>query len=372
MPWWREHIVDPAGGYFEGVDAQGAVIRDERRTTLTQARLLYVFSHAHLLTGDPSMLDAARHGRAFLEARCRDPVNGGWFRAIARGAVIDPVHDAYDHAFVLFALAWHFRATGDAACRTLARDTATFLAQSLGDSLHGGFREECGTGPQPRARHRRQNPHMHLLEAWLAWHAVDSDGPWLDHAHAIVDLFETRFVDRRTGTLIEYFNDDWTPAAGAVGQWREPGHHFEWIWLLHGYHAVAGRAAPMHLAEELWRFAVAHGVERDVAPRSLAFDGVDADGNLVAATKLLMPHTELLKACAARVEALGDEPARALGAAVYAQMRSQYFDAQGVRYLNQLTRDGQPSQDTGPARILYHVFMALSEWDRVAAGAARV
>ena len=38
--------------------------------------------------------------------------DGGWFRAVSvDGATLDNTRDAYDHAFVLFALAWYFRAT---------------------------------------------------------------------------------------------------------------------------------------------------------------------------------------------------------------------------------------------------------------------
>ena len=142
------------------------------------------------------MLAAARHGRAFLEQRCRNHANGGWWRAIdLHLGIIDPVHDAYDHAFVLFALAWHFRATHDDSCKMLARSTCDFMSAQLADHEYGGYFEETGTGPRPPPTHRRQNPHMHLLEAYLAWHAVDPDGPWLGYGAAIIDLFQRRFVD---------------------------------------------------------------------------------------------------------------------------------------------------------------------------------
>ena len=86
-----------------------------------QARLTYVFSHAYLLSGDPAFREAARHGLAFLMRAARAP-DGGWFRAVSvDGATLDNTRDAYDHAFVLFALAWYYRATGDRerdpACR---------------------------------------------------------------------------------------------------------------------------------------------------------------------------------------------------------------------------------------------------------------
>ena len=120
-PFWLARIHDPAGGFFENLDALGAPVATPRRTTLVQARLTYVFSHAYLLSGDPAFGEAARHGLAFLMRAARAP-DGGWFRAVSvDGATLDNTRDAYDHAFVLFALAWYYRATGDAhrdpACR---------------------------------------------------------------------------------------------------------------------------------------------------------------------------------------------------------------------------------------------------------------
>src|SRR5206468_2252430 len=95
-----------------------AVVR--MRSALVQARLTYVFSHAYLLSHDPAYREAARHGLAFLMRASRAP-DGGWFRAVSvDGATLDNTRDAYDHAFVLFALAWYFRATGDASAIQLA------------------------------------------------------------------------------------------------------------------------------------------------------------------------------------------------------------------------------------------------------------
>ena len=61
-PYWAERIVDPRGGYFEGLDASGKVAHAPQRTVLNQARLTYVFSHAAVLGAGPAMLEAACHG----------------------------------------------------------------------------------------------------------------------------------------------------------------------------------------------------------------------------------------------------------------------------------------------------------------------
>ena len=113
-PFWTKRLLDPAGGFLESLDATGTPVASSRRQLLSQARLTYVFSHAYFLGGDPASGEAARHGIAFLMRAARAP-DGGWFRAVSTdGATLDNTRDTYDQAFVLFALAWYFRATGDA------------------------------------------------------------------------------------------------------------------------------------------------------------------------------------------------------------------------------------------------------------------
>ena len=123
---------DPAGGFFENLDALGSAVTNQRRSTLVQARLTYVFSHAYMLSHDPAYREAARHGLAFLMRAARAP-DGGWFRTVSvDGATLDNTRDAYDHAFVLFALAWYFRATGDVSAIQLADATWEFMQQPAG------------------------------------------------------------------------------------------------------------------------------------------------------------------------------------------------------------------------------------------------
>src|SRR2546423_14641297 len=76
-PFWLQRITDPAGGFFEELDAIGSPISRPRRTTLVQARPTYVWSHAYLLNGDPPFGEARRHAAAFLSPPARRPA-GGW------------------------------------------------------------------------------------------------------------------------------------------------------------------------------------------------------------------------------------------------------------------------------------------------------
>jgi len=368
-PWLIEHVCrfwlarthDPAGGFFENLDALSAPIANQRRSTLVQARLTYVFSHAYLLSHDPAYREAARHGLAFLMRAARAP-DGGWFRTVSvDGATLDNTRDAYDHAFVLFALAWYFRATGDVSAIQLADATWEFMQHRLAHPRHGGFLEEFVPGRTEVKLPRRQNPHMHLLEALLALHVATGEKNWLRRAGALIDLFKRRFTDPGTGALIEFFGEDWSPAPGEEGRLREPGHQFEWVWLLREYYRAAHDDSVAPYAERLFAFGTRHGIDQD----GIVLDGVDASGALVAGTKLLWPQTEYLKACVARAEWLNDEKARGAIHAHLALLAKSFMRPDGANWHNQLARDGSPIAPVTPARVLYHLFLGVAEVDRL-------
>src|SRR2546423_1470670 len=352
--FWLARVHDPAGGFFENLDALGAPIANQRRSTLVQARLTYVFSHAYILSHDPAYREAPRHGLAFLMRASRAP-DGGWFRAVSvEGATLDNTRDAYDHAFVLFALAWYFRATGDTSAVQLADATWHFMQQRLADPCRGGVFEEFVPGRAEGKIPRRQNPHMHLLEAVLALHVATGEKNWLRRAGALVDLFKRRFTDPEAGALIEFFTEDWSVMPGVEGSLREPGHQFEWVWLLHEYLRATHDDSIAPYAERLFAFGEKFGIERGDGLARAVFDGVDASGRLVAGTKLLWPPTENIKACVARAEWLSDAAARGAIKTHLALIAKAFMRPDGANWHNQLARDGRPIASVTPARVLYH------------------
>src|SRR5690606_32211788 len=113
----------------------------------------------------------------------------------------------------------------------------------LADPVHGGFFDGGDESWTPRSEPRSQNPHMHLFEALLAWAEADPGGPWLDRADSIRALFDRFFFDAEAGILAEHFDRDWRRASGPAGEVVEPGHHFEWVYLLEEHGRLRRRPA---------------------------------------------------------------------------------------------------------------------------------
>jgi mannose/cellobiose epimerase-like protein (N-acyl-D-glucosamine 2-epimerase family) len=366
-PFWTDTIVDPAGGFFEGLDARGRPLPGIERSMLNQARLTYVFSHAYCLRAEPRFLHAAVHGFRYLQqAATLARTGSGWHRVTALdGSVPDATCDAYDHAFVILAMAWHYRATQNPEALVLADEAYGFLQDRLCDPDHGGFHEAYPFAEGSPKLPRRQNPHMHLLESCLAMVEATGHPVWLERGTALVDLFKQRFLDPHSDTVIEFFAVDWTPAAGSAGERREPGHSFEWVWLLLQYFRHTGDAAVVSYADRLFVAATYFGIDHDDGLGGLVVDAIDANGEIVEGSKLLWPQTEYIKACLARAELRQDAQAGAVALAHIDAMRRHFFRPDGVTWTNQLTRDGVATQDITPARVLYHLFLALAEAVRV-------
>jgi len=366
-PYWASRIVDPDGGFFESLDTQGQPVFSETRRVLSQARLTYAFSHATVLGAGPKTREAADHGFECLRrASGANGANGsfeGWHRSTAgQGVIVDATRDTYDQAFVIFAMAWYHRATGSVQALDLAEQSYKFLESHVADRVHGGFFEEF---PQTGKLPRRQNPHMHLLEATFAMHEATGNAVWIERASSLMALFTDAFVDKGTGALAEYFDMAWNLAEGVPGTLREPGHQFEWVWLLGQFMRQSGRRDLEVHAQRLFAFGTQHGLDTSGPLKGVAFDVVDSQGRVVADTKLVWPQTEYIKACIARFEATGDASYRQQAFAHLDSLRKHFFCDDGANWVNHVTRNGEPLVQQTPARVLYHVFLAGAELIRI-------
>jgi len=264
------------------------------------------------------------------------------------GSVLDATFDLYNQAFALLAYAcghgaldpgggWQARA--HVLVGTLKREFAY---------PQGGFRED-----RDGRRTLRANPHMHLLEAALAWLAIDPSPIWRDLADEIAALCLDRFIDRDTAALREFFASDWTPMPGTPGEVLEPGHHYEWAFLLDRWAKLTDHDRPAAVSA-LIRFADTKGLDRK---RGVVVNAVNPDGSIADAIARLWPQTERLRAYLIdRHE--GDE-AR-LDEAI--ESLSRYLDAPlpGLWYEN-LAADGRFVVEAAPATSLYHIVGAIAE-----------
>ena len=349
LPLWATLGVDADGAFAEALDDEGARVGDFRRARV-QARQAYVYSLASAWGWGLGYAALVERGLARFEATNRREDGLYRTRVTLVGAVLDDTASFYDQAFVLLATATAVEVGLDVerSRRTAAEVQASLRMLAL---PQGGWREPSGPAFQA-------NAHMHLLEAALAWEALEPDGPWTEMADAVVGLARAHFIDDRDGFLREFFGPDWRPAEGDAGRLVEPGHQFEWAWLLTRWGRLRGDLWAIEAAQRL--FAVG---ERGLdATRGVAIDELDDTLQPRSFRARLWPQTEWLKAALILAEAAeGEERKRLTGSAAAALRGLGLYLAPTGLWHDKLGRDGAFEPEPAPASSLYHIVAAYRQ-----------
>ncbi|MGI6851505.1 mannose-1-phosphate guanylyltransferase/mannose-6-phosphate isomerase [Mesorhizobium sp. 1B3] len=362
LPLWSSAGVDEQyGGFHEALGFDATPLHKPKRMR-TMARQIYAFAVAKERgwTGPADRLIA--HGIDFIASKGRTD-QGGWVRTLnIDGSVADPVEDAYDHACVLLALAHAHRAGHPDALR-LGQETFCFLDDHMEDVRLAGFRET-----REGESLRRTNPHMHLLEAFLAWHEVTGERAHLRRAARIVDLFRSYFFDSESWTLGEYFDDSWRPAAGEKGDWTEPGHHFEWASLLVDFADASGQTDIVRFARKLYASAIANGLNRATG---LAYMAVSRQGIPLDRVSRSWPQSEAIKAAIALDGTGGPDLKPEIEARVARLFRWHIDPAPLGLWIDRIDEKGRSVAAEVPASIFYHLVCALTQYLDATAKEAR-
>jgi mannose-6-phosphate isomerase len=284
-PRWAQHGIDAQnGGFIEALEQNGLGLPHPRRARV-HPRQIYAFAQAPALGWRGDAAGIVSRGMEYFTAHYRRA--DGLFRTLVGvdGAILDERALLYDQAFALLGLAAAaaaLDARGEFEPRALALRGA--IESRLG-TADGSLRSEDAADTV-----RESNPHMHLLEACLAWREIGHDAGWADWVRRLVELAVSRFIRKDSGALGESFTGAWQPAPGLAGRIIEPGHQFEWAWLLL-------RCEPLHhsplreTALRLLAIGDQYGVRHGVAVNQLLDDLTVSDANA-----RFWPQTERLKA----------------------------------------------------------------------------
>ncbi|PWI54415.1 hypothetical protein B5K03_09525 [Rhizobium phaseoli] len=355
LPYWGDVGFDHrANAFHECLEFSGEPALAARRRTMVQGRQVYAFAHAAKLGWFPQGIGPAiRAAENMIKLHWSPDNQPGWvFSLHPDGTVADATRDMYTHAFALYGLAWAYTLTSGREFRKIADQTFAFVdscLSSTGDdlSLHNLMNRE-----------RRQNPYMHLFEAALTWYEVTGDSIYIHRADEIFTLFTTRFFQPRTSILVEYFDQAWLPIVGLKGRSFEPGHHFEWVWLLHRYRRQTGRMVSGY-TEPLFSTAFEMGfVDNAIAAE------VQDDATIVSREVRVWPCTEALKAAAAEHEAGREKMAQFTGRLLRILERHFLGQPFAAGWLDHFNSDGSLKAKSVPASTLYHIVLGLAEADR--------
>ncbi|MDE1173277.1 MAG: AGE family epimerase/isomerase [Parvibaculaceae bacterium] len=157
--------------------------------------------------------------------------------------------------------------------------------------------------------------------------------------------------------MLEYFGDDWAPLEARV----EPGHHFEWVWLLHEFERLTGEDQGQVIAS-LMDFGL-----KGVDAEGLAIDEMDAGGHWLVRSRKLWAQTEMLKALIVLAERGAKASEWRIPALVDAIFERFMVPGEAPLWFEAIAEDGQPLRTRMPATTLYHLMLGFMELRRFAA-----
>ena len=284
-PGWNAELALP----YEALSPEHRPLPPQRYRAMACARQLYVFSS---LIGDPAFPAAAERAADLfrsLQSRFHDAEHGGWFYSIdPQGAPLDTRKDLYTHAFIIFACAHYWARVREPIVESALNAALQVVNErfSDGQGLYEASLDQdwssLNSGPL-------QNPLMHLAEAFLATLSVRDDAAVQGALLALADGMQLRFIEPVHNVMLE-------KPRGSVDNWFEPGHQFEWLYLLESSPLL--RHSALHASlDRAFDFAEQVGVN----PQSGAVCGMLApDGTLRDGTQRIWAQAEYLRALTLR------------------------------------------------------------------------
>ena len=247
-PGWNADMALP----YEALDAEHKPLSPQRYRAMACARQLYLFSS--LIGQVPKAEERAAALFRSLQRHFHDAEHGGWFYSIdPQGTPLDQRKDLYTHAFILFACAHYWDKVREPLVESVLNAALEVVAQrfATGDGLYEASLDRdwssLDSGPL-------QNPLMHLAEAFLATLSVREDAAVQNALIELCTAMHKRFIDPRHAVLME-------KPLGAVDNWFEPGHQFEWYFLLQSSPLLRGSTLHASL-ERAFAFTEQRGVDQ--------------------------------------------------------------------------------------------------------------
>jgi cellobiose epimerase len=349
LPYWAENAIDRThGGIIGELGLNGKPVASAERGSLLTSRMLWTFSAAYRLHRDPAHLAIAAWMKVDLMTRFWDHEFGGLYWSVdGEGRPARTRKQVYGIAFGIYALAEHYRATGDRD--SLDRAIALFesIESHAWDTTDGGYFEACSRewvllddwrlSEKDMNEPKSQNTHLHIMEAYTNLLRVWPSDRLRATQRRLLAIMMERILDGRTHHLGLFFDAKWGWRTDHISY----GHDIEAAWLLTEAAEVLGDPVVLQrIQKEAVAIADAtlrEGIDRDGA---VLYEGLP-DGTLTNSDKDWWPQVEGAIGFLNAFDISGDERHLHAALALWEVIERHFIDRSGGEWHRGFTRDMQ-------------------------------
>ena len=278
LPFWMRHTVDREnGGFYGAVDCDLRVKKEAPRTAVINTRILWTFSAAARVLGDPAYRETADWAYDYIVEQFWDKEFGGVYWMLDHlGRPLNIRKQIYAQAFAAYAMAEYFRASGCVEALDWAKRLYRLIEEQSRETEYGGYLEarfrdwtpleDLRLSEKDLNSPKSMNTHLHVLEAYSNLLRVWDDSGLRDSLKRLVEVTMDRIVDHATSHFKMFFENDWTSLTDHVSF----GHDIEGSWLILEAADVLGDVPLIERAREL----AVHMAQ------AVYEQGLDTDGSL--------------------------------------------------------------------------------------------
>ncbi|MGD0891806.1 MAG: AGE family epimerase/isomerase [Terracidiphilus sp.] len=381
LPFWLEYTVDDEFGGFRGHIANDLTI-DPRaaKGLILNARILWTFSKAFSVYGDPAYLETARRAYEYLVRFFWDNEFGGVYWLVDHlGHPIDTKKRVYAQAFTIYALAEYYHAVGDAQILARALDVMEVMESSAHDAEHGGYfetyernwtlAEDQRLSDVDQDEKKSLNTNLHVLEAYTTLLRNHEHPVARVRLRELLMVFLDHIINPKTHHFHLFFDEQWHPQSDKISF----GHDIEGSWLLCEAADVLGDEA---LTDRVHSAALAMA-------QTVHDEGLDADGGLfyeaaptgiIDSDKHWWPQAEAVVGFLNGYQLSGKQHFLCAAERSWAFIQSHIVDHEFGEWFWLVSKDGVPDPQrdkVGPWKCPYHnsrtCFEVMERLDRLAA-----
>lgn len=258
LPWWIEHDVDEEhGGFYGAVTNDNAPVPHATRFITLNARLVWTFSAAYRVMGNPEYKKMAdRAYNYFIKYFWDDEYNAANNRVDEFGDPVSKQRYIYGEAFAIYGLSEYARAMGCNEALEYARKLVASLEKHVYDPVYKGYFESCKPDwthdPWTRGVNRlptdekTMNNHLHLIEAYTCLLRTDKSDFMQNKVREHLYVMLNKIVDHDIHHYFYFQARDWKPTTQEISF----GHDIEGAWLMMETAEVLGEPEAMRYTKD--------------------------------------------------------------------------------------------------------------------------